>query len=205
MILTAILVTGILLIWAIYHMGREGVPKFDFILDDDINGLDPGHGLDVFETNGFVRWYDHSKGYGFVQSDRGANILLHVTALRASGFNTAHVGARIHCQVLRRPKGLQAFRILSMDESTAIHSSQLPKRVHAAVEPQTDWQRAMVKWYNNTRGFGFLTKGNDTPDIFISKEIIEQSGLNNLSPGEIVQVRWGYGKYGCMAAIIRKD
>ena len=59
-----------------------------------------------------------------------ADVLLHVTCLRAGGYQTAYEGARVHCQVLKRPRGLQAFRVLSMDESTAIHPSQLPQRTH---------------------------------------------------------------------------
>ena len=58
------------------------------------------------------------------------DVLLHVTCLRAGGYQTAYEGARVHCQVLKRPRGLQAFRVLSMDESTAIHPSQLPQRTH---------------------------------------------------------------------------
>src|SRR5512138_2699280 len=77
-------------------------------------------GLDVFEVAGYIKWFDASKGYGFIVPDNGhADVLLHVTCLRAGGYQTAYEGARVVCQVLRRPKGLQAFRILSMDESTA--------------------------------------------------------------------------------------
>ena len=44
------------------------------------------------------------------------DILLHVTCLRRDGFQTAYEGARVVAEVLQRPKGLQCFRILSMDE-----------------------------------------------------------------------------------------
>src|SRR5690606_41209915 len=81
-------------------------------------------GLEVFEVAGSIKWFDASKGYGFIVPDNGlGDVLLHVTCLRAGGFQTAYEGARVHCQVMKRPKGMQAFRILSMDESTAIHPS----------------------------------------------------------------------------------
>ena len=96
--------------------------------------LDDIQGLEVFEIAGAIKWFDASKGYGFIVPDNGlADVLLHVTCLRAGGYQTAYEGARVHCQVLKRPKGLQAFRILSMDESTAIHPSQLPQRTHVVV------------------------------------------------------------------------
>ena len=111
--------------------------------------------VEVFEIAGAIKWFDVSKGYGFIEPDNGlADVLLHVTCLRAGGYQTAYEGARVHCQVLKRPRGLQAFRVLSMDESTAIHPSQLPQRTHVQVTAESDWERARVKWFNRVRGFG---------------------------------------------------
>ncbi len=169
-------------------------------------GSDEIGGLDVFEVAGSIKWFDASKGYGFIVPDNGHNdVLLHVTCLRAGGYQTAYEGARVHCQVLRRPKGLQAFRILSMDESTAIHPSQLPQRTHVVVQAESDWERAMVKWFNRVRGFGFLTRGEGTPDVFVHMETLRRFGFTELRPGQIVQVRWGHGYKGCMAAELRPD
>jgi CspA family cold shock protein len=168
-------------------------------------GLDAA-GLEVFEIAGTIKWFDASKGYGFIVPDNGLpDVLLHVTCLRAGGHQTAYEGARVHCQVLRRPKGMQAFRILAMDESTAIHPSQLPQRTHVIVQPESDWERAMVKWFNRIRGFGFLTRGEGTEDIFVHMESLRRFGFTELRPGQFVQVRWGRGSKGCMAAELRPD
>ncbi|CAN0584485.1 unnamed protein product, partial [Ectocarpus sp. 12 AP-2014] len=83
-------------------------------------------GLDVFEVAGLIKWFDVGKGFGFIVPDNGMkDILLHVTCLRRDGYQTAYEGARIVVEALDRPRGLQALRILSMDESTALHPSQL--------------------------------------------------------------------------------
>lgn len=120
--------------------------------------------LEVFEVAGAIKWFDAGKGYGFIVPDNGLpDVLLHVTCLRAGGYQTAYEGARVQVEVLRRPKGLQAFRVLSMDESTAIHPSQLPQRTHVIVEAESGWERVMVKWFNRVRGFGFLTRGGGHP------------------------------------------
>jgi len=161
----------------------------------------------VIELTGAIKWFDVSKGYGFIIPDNGLpDVLLHVTCLRRDGYQTSYEGARVVCEVLQRPKGLQAFRILSMDESTAIQPTQLPPaRTHVQVTPTSGLERAVVKWFNRLRGFGFLTRGDGTPDIFVHMETLRRYGLTELRPGQTVLVRFGPGPKGMMAAEVRPD
>ena len=178
------------------------------------SGIDCGTGVEaneeatrVIELTGVIKWFDVSKGYGFIVPDNGMpDILLHATCLRRDGHQVAYEGARIVCEVLQRPKGYQAFRILSMDESTAIHPAQmLPPRTHVTVVPTSGLERAQVKWFNRLRGFGFLTRGEGTPDIFVHMETLRRYGLAELRPGQTVLVRFGPGPKGLMAAEVRPD
>ena len=161
----------------------------------------------LIELTGAIKWFDVSKGYGFIIPDNGLpDVLLHVTCLRRDGFQTAYEGARIVAEVLQRPKGLQVFRILSMDESTAIHPTELvPARTHVQVTPTSGLERAVVKWFNRLRGFGFLTRGEGTEDIFVHMETLRRFGLTELRPGQTVLVRFGPGPKGMMAAEVRPD
>ena len=62
--------------------------------------------------SGSIKWFDPSKGYGFIAPDEDLpDVLLHVTCLRRGGFQTAFEGARTVCEVVRSPKGLQAVRV----------------------------------------------------------------------------------------------
>jgi cold shock protein len=161
----------------------------------------------VIEVSGVIKWFDVAKGYGFIIPDNGmADVLLHVTCLRRDGYQTAYEGARVICEVLPRPKGLQAFRVISMDESTAIHPAQMPPpRTHVTVAPTSGLERAQVKWFNRLRGFGFLTRGEGTPDIFVHMETLRRFGLTELRPGQFVLVRYGPGPKGMMAAEVRPE
>ena len=185
--------------------GPKG-PGISFELEQEALGELIGDATaNVVEVVGVIKWFDVSKGYGFIVPDNGmADVLLHVTCLRRDGYQTAYEGARIVCEALQRPKGLQAFRVLSMDESTALHPAQLPPpRTHVTVTPTSGLERAIVKWFNRPRGFGFLTQGEGTQDVFVHMETLRRYGIAELRPGESLLVRFGDGPKGPMAAEVR--
>ena len=171
----------------------------------DVSGL--GEATNLVEIAGVIKWFDASKGYGFIVPDNGwPDVLLHVTVLRRDGYQTAYEGARVVCECVQRAKGYQAFRVVSMDESTAIHPAQmLPPRTHVTVTPTSGLERAQVKWFNRLRGFGFLTCGEGTPDIFVHMETLRRFGMTELRPGQYVLVRFGPGSKGMMAAEIHPE
>jgi CspA family cold shock protein len=83
---------------------------------DALSGLGDA-AANLVEISGVIKWFDASKGYGFIVPDNGwPDVLLHVTVLRRDGYQTAYEGARLVCECVQRAKGYQAFRILSMDE-----------------------------------------------------------------------------------------
>lgn len=183
----------------------QSMAKSHVDLDNQAGASEEG-ALDVIEVAGTIKWFDVAKGFGFIVPDEEGmpDVLLHVTCLRRDGYQTAYEGSRIVCEVLNRQKGLQALRILSMDESTAVHPSQLPpSRTHVQVVPTSGLEPAVVKWFNRIRGFGFLTRGEGTEDIFVHMETLRRYGIAELRPGQTVLVRFGDGPKGLMAAEIR--
>ena len=178
--------------------------KAQFVSED--NNVDEDVGVEVIEIAGVIKWFDVAKGFGFVVPDEPGlpDVLLHVTCLRRDGFQTAYEGSRVVCEAVRRQKGLQAMRVLSMDESTAVHPSQLPpSRTHVQVTASSGLEQVEVKWFNRVRGFGFLTRGDGSEDIFVHMETLRRFGITELRPGQRVLVRYGDGPKGKMVAEIR--
>ena len=93
-----------------------------------------------------------------------------------------------------------------MDISTAVHPLDQPgDRTHVSVVAESGLERALVKWFNRTNGFGFLTRGEGTEDIFVHMETLRRFGVTELRPGQVVLVRYGHGDKGLMAAEIHPD
>jgi CspA family cold shock protein len=159
----------------------------------------------LVEVVGRVKWFDIAKGYGFIVPDDGQpDVLLHVTILKRDGYETINEGALIVCEAHMRQRGLQVYRIISVDQSAGLHPAEYgPPRTHVNVTPSSGLEKAVVKWFNRLRGFGFVTRGEDKPDIFVHMEVMRRYGFAELKPGQMVLVRYGDGPKGLMAAEIR--
>jgi cold shock protein len=154
---------------------------------------------------GVVKWFDAVKGYGFVKPDQDLpDVLLHVTCLRRDGFPITVEGSRVTLEAVRGQRGLQALRVLKVEPPKLPHPSELPPtRTHSQVTASSGLEAVTVKWFNRVRGFGFVSKGEGAPDIFVHMETLRRFGLAELRPGQQVLVRYGPGPKGLMATEVR--
>jgi len=62
-------------------------------------------------ANGKVKWFNNSKGYGFIQQEDGTDIFVHFSAIQGDGYKTLEEGQAVEFEVTQGPKGLQAANV----------------------------------------------------------------------------------------------
>jgi CspA family cold shock protein len=65
---------------------------------------------------GKVKWFNESKGYGFIQQDDGKDVFVHYSAIQDSGFKTLAEGDAVEFEVVQGPKGLQASKVAKVKQ-----------------------------------------------------------------------------------------
>jgi len=61
--------------------------------------------------SGIVKWFNDSRGYGFIQRDSGGDVFVHYSAILSVGFRSLSEGQRVEYEVVEEPKGLQAQNV----------------------------------------------------------------------------------------------
>ncbi|QDH16180.1 cold-shock protein [Swingsia samuiensis] len=168
------------------------------------------------EISSRVKWFNTEKGFGFIElSDGSGDVFLHANALSNAGYNGVNPGATVVVRIGQGPKGRQVAEVVSVDESTAeaprprAQFAPQPKFGGAARpgRPAPDMStaediRGIVKWYNATKGFGFITPEDGGKDIFVHASALERSHLQTLDEGQNIHVKVVQGQKGPEAAEI---
>lgn len=164
-----------------------------------------------------VKWYNPEKGFGFVTPEDGSpDAFLHASAVQFAGHDSLPEGTTVVCDLSRGPKGPQVAALHSVDKSTA---QERPSRSgggggYGAGGGYGGERRSSggydnygggssgevvdgtVKWFNVTKGFGFIAPDNGGKDVFVHVKAVERSGLHGLQDGERVRITVRQGQKG---------
>lgn len=156
------------------------------------------------KLTGIVSWFSATKGFGFVKPNDGSeDVFLHATVLQQFGIADLRDGATVTCEVVPGKKGRQASMLIDVDESTAqAGGSRPPRPARGGFDSAPRGGRAsygadddasgpeimgVVKWFNGTKGFGFITPDSGGKDVFLHASVLRRAGLNEVEPGQRVR------------------
>ncbi len=147
-----------------------------------------------------AKWYDPAKGYGFLVPDDGSpDIYCRASALIAVGLDTLLAGVTVACETVQGQRGPEVSRILTIDFSTAaprpasfvrppaaggIAAGTGAARTDAAISGRR--VRALVKWYDPVKGYGFLEPEDGSADLFCHLTAVHEAGHDTLPQGAAV-------------------
>jgi CspA family cold shock protein len=177
------------------------------------------------EHDATVKWFNPEKGFGFVAlSDGSGDAFLHANTLNAAGHAAVSPGATLRVRIGQGQKGRQVSEVISVDESTATPrgapsrgaggppgaggmgmgaGTGAPRR-GPPTGPSVEMQ-GTVKWYNSTKGFGFVAPVEGGKDVFVHASALQRAGVSQLAEGQTIWMDVVQGAKGPEATAIRVD
>jgi CspA family cold shock protein len=93
-----------------FFSGKGGVPRFR---PQEAQIAQQDEETEVKEQ-GTVKWFNASKGYGFIQRQTGEDVFVHYSAIQSEGYRSLNEGQAVEFEVRKGPKGLQAENVVGL-------------------------------------------------------------------------------------------
>jgi CspA family cold shock protein len=122
---------------------------------------------EALRHTGVVKWFNASRGYGYIRREDGSYFLVYYTDIRGSGYRKLEADQNVEFEVKDTPKGPQAVDVVVIEEEVLRHTG-------------------VVRWFVTTKGYGFI-KGKDGSDYFVHYTDIRGSGYRTLKSGQNVE------------------
>src|SRR5690242_6069866 len=176
-------------------------------------------------AKGKVKWFNGTKGYGFVTLDDGGDAFCHASALQAAGHAELPPGATIVCDLADSPRGLQVVAVHTVDLSTAEAPSRGPRRDFGGgggrfgggdrfgdrggfgggggyrdsgrdSGPAGPMVEGKIKFFNDQKGFGFVMPDSGAGDIYLHASALRRSGISAVEPDQRIRYSTRQGNKG---------
>jgi CspA family cold shock protein len=174
-------------------------------------------------ARGKVKWFNATKGYGFITLDNGGDAFCHASALQAAGHSEVQPGTTVVCDLADSQRGMQVVTVHSVDTSTAEEPSRGPRREGGFgggggrfggdrgdrggfgggggyrdrdSGPSGPMVEGKVKFFNDQKGFGFVMPDNGSGDIYLHASALRRSGVQAVEPDQRIRYSTRQGNKG---------
>lgn len=174
-------------------------------------------GASLGTASGTVKWFNPTKGFGFIARDGGEDVFVHISAVERAGHTTLGEGQPVTFTIFDRGGRLSAADLVVDGEA--------PERPAGSAAPRGDRDRGdrdrgdrdrghqggdedftpgeriegTVKFFNTMKGFGFIARGDGKPDAFVHVTALERAGLSSLAEGQRVTFELARDRRGKVA------
>ena len=151
-------------------------------------------------STGTVKWFNSSKGFGFITPDDGGeDLFVHQTEIKSEGFRTLQEGEKVGYEPIEDKGKMKAVNVTSTDGGAVKGGSgggggrgrgggrQQPRKWPEGVSPSDGKQIGAVKWFNSEKGYGFIAPAAAGEDLFVHQSAIYAQGFRTLSENERVE------------------
>ncbi len=137
-----------------------------------------------FQTEAVVKWFNLTKGFGFVApADGSADAFIHSSVVSSAGMRDMAEGTKLLVTIGDGMKGRQVLSIIQvLGMSDAPPANRAP-----ATGPQAEMM-GTVKWFKADKGFGFVSPEDGGRDVFVHRTVVLRAGAQALEAGQQIKM-----------------
>lgn len=145
---------------------------------------------DTTRYAGTVKWFDPRKGFGFITVDGKEDVYVHHSAIQAEGFRILYDEQEVELEIVtvadrERAANVTGPQGAKLEANRTRNTQRGDKQEWTGVEAPKGKVLGTVKWFNNKKGFGFISYGADG-DVFVHQTSIVSTGYRTLFDGQQV-------------------
>ena len=155
----------------------------------------------VGEGKGIVKFFNPHKGFGFiVRDDGGEDVFVHISAVEQAGLTGLAEGQPLEFTLVDRGGRVSATDLKIEGDPLPVEEAAPRDR---GPQRQLTGEKATgtVKFFNATKGFGFITRDDGQPDAFVHISAVERAGMISLNEGDRIEFELEVDRRGKTAAV----